>query len=422
MSIDFNPENHLLLEQSLLRLPQQQMRQNLKLAQKYIEREVTCLTTSTNELVSNVLNGHHSEDVLKQIDTMSARLHGLKKRLEGLKKEEDSLMQKSRLRIAHLQELYAINSVDEAEYQAWNKIRLHRLLVDDLLRSGYFKTANALIDTNPGIRDLVEVDVLVECKRIEERLRDGSTAECLTWCQENRTHLKKVKSSLEFEVRLQQYIEYARDGNTHAAISYYKKHLVPMTDEHLDSILRASGMLIYPASISVVASAASSATSRSTSPSLLADPDHTSSPYADLYSPERWGFLADMFVSTHHEMHAITMPSLLQIALSAGLSALKTPSCKPGLHRPIAFVSSYNSSLCPICSLELSELAKPLPYAHHVRSSVDADPVMLPNGRIYGHQSLLDFAEKSGMPPGRIRDPMATGEWDDKAARRVFPS
>lgn len=115
------------------------------------------------------------------------------------------------------------------------------------------------------------------------------------------------------------------------------------------------------------------------------------------------------------------MPSLLQIALSAGISALKTPSCRVGNH-PITFVSNYNSSLCPICSPELSELAKPLPYAHHVRSMVDPEPVMLPNGRIYGRQTLLTFSDKAGLPKGRVRDPTTGDEWDEKVLRRVFPS
>ncbi|KAJ8102194.1 CTLH/CRA C-terminal to lish motif domain-containing protein [Lipomyces tetrasporus] len=397
MSKDFNPENYILLEQALLRLPQQLMRQNFKSSQKFIERDVNYISGAATEVLSSGMNGTRPEESVKQVDAMIGRLQGLKRKLEGLRDEENALMAKSKARLNHLQDLYKIKCVDDKEYERWNRVRLHRLLVDNLLRNGYSESAEALIEANESIRDLVDVDILMQCKKIEESLRNGSTAECLAWCQDNKSYLKKAKNGLEFDVRLQQYIEYVRHGRSLEAIAYSQKYLVPNADTNLDAILRSSALLVFPAS------------------------DDDDNPYKDLYSQERWNQLADSFVATHHTLHGLSMPSLLQISLSAGLSALKTPSCKTGTH-PISFVSNYNSSLCPICSPELNELSKPLPYAHHVRSSVEPDPVMLPNGRIYGRHTLLQFSEKAGLPEGKVRDPTTGDEWDESAIRRVFPS
>jgi macrophage erythroblast attacher len=51
-------------------------------------------------------------------------------------------------------------------------------------------------------------------------------------------------------------------------------------------------------------------------------------------------------------------------------------------------------------------LARPLPYAHHSKSHVESDPVMLPNGRIYGRERLVDLNEKLGTAKHYVRDPV----------------
>lgn len=61
-----------------------------------------------------------------------------------------------------------------------------------------------------------------------------------------------------------------------------------------------------------------------------------------------------------------------------------------------------------------------MPYAHHVRSSVEPDPVVLPNGRIYGRARLEELAAKLGLPQGKIRDPTTGEEWDYTTVRNVF--
>lgn len=103
---------------------------------------------------------------------------------------------------------------------------------------------------------------------------------------------------------------------------------------------------------------------------------------------------------------------LLHIALSAGLSALKTPSChsshplstpSPTSISPTS-ASSLTTTVCPICSTELNDLARNVPYAHHTTSHVESDLVLLPNGCVYGLQRLEEYSRKAGVEKGWVRD------------------
>lgn len=81
------------------------------------------------------------------------------------------------------------------------------------------------------------------------------------------------------------------------------------------------------------------------------------------------------------------------------------------------------TSVCPICSTELNELARKVPYAHHSKSWVENDPVVLPNGRIYGRERLMAVNEKLGVDVGKIRDPTNPWqEYDQKWVKKVFIS
>jgi macrophage erythroblast attacher len=77
--------------------------------------------------------------------------------------------------------------------------------------------------------------------------------------------------------------------------------------------------------------------------------------------------------------------------------------------------------VCPICSTELNELAKHVPYAHHTKSSVESDSVILPNGRSYGRERILEMSRKVGsVGEGKVKDP-TTGEiFNEKDMKKVY--
>jgi len=211
-------------------------------------------------------------------------------------------------------------------------------------------------------------------------------------------------------LRYQQYIELVRtqsETKMMDAIAHAKKHLVPFRTVYPAEFRQAAGLLAF-------------------------DADHRPDAYRDLWSPDRWRLLADLFTDTHNQLLALPAAPLLHIALSSGLSALKTPAChspaaqqRPsasgtagaatttttaGTDRaPPAAPPAGAAGVCPICSAELNELARGVPYAHHSKSHVEHDLRLLPSGRVYGQRRLDEHARKAGLAPGQVKDP-TTGE------------
>lgn len=116
------------------------------------------------------------------------------------------------------------------------------------------------------LKTLVDIDLFDDIRRIETALSQHNCADALTWCNENKTALRKLKvftlfycpplgdpnmqNNLEFDLRLQEYIELCRAGKSQEAIAYLKKHLVSWQETHLAQIQQASGLLAFSASTS----------------------------------------------------------------------------------------------------------------------------------------------------------------------------
>ncbi|KAF3391721.1 Protein fyv10 [Penicillium rolfsii] len=398
-SIKLNPESHLILDQPLLRLPHELARRNFKTVQRAVEREKEYVLPALKDAANASLSNTQTPDqTLAALDAMISRMQGLKRKMQSLQEEEKKIQMQSRKRIQHLEALYKIPSLADVKYDQWSRVRLDRLLVDHLLRSGYSESAKQLAQER-DIEDLVDLDVFTQCQRIVESLRRGETREALQWCSENKAALKKSQHNLEFELRLQQYIEMVRTQDSSKkidAINHARKYLVSNQDPDSKEIQRAAGMLVFAQ-------------------------DTRAEPYKTFFSHERWKYLADLFIQTHHELLSLPSQPLLHIALSAGLSALKTPLCHSAYTSSSSNSQSTTTSVCPICSTELNELARRMPYAHHSKSYVEGDPIVLPNGRVYGKARLLDISKNSGsVESGKVKDP-TTGEiFDESEMKKVY--
>ena len=199
-------------DQPLLRLPHELLRKTFKTSQKHIERDSSFLINTLQDAANSSVSGTSTPEAsLLSLDNMIGRMQGLKRKLESLHEEEKSVLEQSKKRIAHLQDLYGIPSLVDEGYDRWSKIRLDRLLVDSLLRSGYGESAKMLAQEKQievcqggvgcaggwliggGTQSLVDVDVFLQCAKIEASLRKGSTTECLAWCAENKNTLRKNK-------------------------------------------------------------------------------------------------------------------------------------------------------------------------------------------------------------------------------------
>jgi macrophage erythroblast attacher len=442
-----NHDNHLLLvsrrhrhrppallltpnpaqDQPCLSLPYELLRKNFRSVHYPLEWDSTWVKNTLKETANGSLNGKTSpQDVVKNLDQMLAKMRGLKRKLTAAAEEEDRLYRQMDSRVAHLRELSDLNTVDDVKYEAWSRQRLDRLLVDYMLRHGYDASAIALADER-GMRDLVDIDTFVVMSKIRESLEGGSVQEALNWCNENKKELRKMQSNLEFMLRCQQYIEMMRTGSQHKmleAIIHAKKYITPFNDTFPVEVSNMAGLLAYR-------------------------PDTDLEPYASLYSASRWQKLAETFVDAHLKLLNLPMTPLLHIALSSGLSALKTPACHSHSHATQILAqqaptngttptppsssstnkpphthhgtASLTTRVCPICSTELNALARSVRYAHHGKSRLlEHDLVLLPNGRVYGKARLAEYASKSGLPAGQLKD-LVTGEvFMGEEGRKVF--
>jgi macrophage erythroblast attacher len=391
--------------------------------------------------------------VVKNLDQMLAKMRGLKRKLTTYAEEENRLYRQIDARVAHLHELASVSTVDDVKYEAWSRQRLDRLLVDYMLRHGYNSSAISLAD-DKAMRDLVDIDTFVVMSKIRKSLEGGSVQEALAWCSENKKELRRMQvrvtavhavpvchaklphpqSSLEFMLRSQQFIEMIRADSQPEieAINYARKFIQPFHDTYPEEVKQLSGLLAYR-------------------------PGTEPATYASLYSASRWQKLADKFVEEYLKLLGLPMVPLLHIALSSGLSALKTPAChsarsqgqggvaiknksssaaaaaqngsndtttEPSLSsqpRQHHGTASLTTRVCPICSTELNALARNVRYAHHGKSRLlEHDLMLLPNGRVYGKARLDEYAAKSGLESGRVKD-LVTGEVFDAAEmRKVF--
>lgn len=187
-----NAESHLLLDQPLLRLPVELSRKNFKLAALHIEHDKKALLGALKATANDSLSGKKNpSETLDSLDNMISRMKNLKRKIEGFHEEEKTIHRQTRKRLQHLHDLYQIPSLADVKYDDWSRLRLDRLLVDYLLRNGYGDSARALAQEK-GIEDLVDVDVFVQCHKVEESLRRGSTQECLAWCSEHRELTRKT--------------------------------------------------------------------------------------------------------------------------------------------------------------------------------------------------------------------------------------
>lgn len=143
------------------------------------------------EAANASLSGSHGPDqTLASLDAMISRMQGLKRKMESLQEDEKKIHIQSRKRIQHLEDLYKMTSLADVKYDEWSRVRLDRLLVDHMLRSGYTESAKQLAKEK-GIEDIVDLGVFVQCQRIAESLRRGEVKEALQWCAENKAALKK---------------------------------------------------------------------------------------------------------------------------------------------------------------------------------------------------------------------------------------
>ncbi|KAJ3742729.1 CTLH/CRA C-terminal to lish motif domain-containing protein [Lentinula detonsa] len=385
MTSKVDVEGAFLFEQPFARVPYENYRKVFRSSQKHLEREYGAIQSAVEDVSTSVKTGTVKRDeIASAIDEMISRMEMLKRKLSDLhdsagKPTQDVI----RERLQHMATLENFNSTTDVKYTKWADQRLDRWLVDWCLRHGKEKTARR-IAREKDIEVLVDLDLFSDIRRIEGALSEHSCTEALAWCSENKASLRKVKNTLEFELRLQEYIELCRSNKKQEAILYLRKHLISWQDTHLVHIQQASGLLAF-----------SSGT--------------TCRPYMRLYDPLRWNTLIESFRRSIYTLNTLPSEPLLNLALYAGLASLKLPAC---------YEHSTKNVDCPVCDGEtgsgsavqgmgLGKLAEEVPSSYHANSTIvcyitkkimDADnmPMAFPsNGYVYSREAMEEMAARN---------------------------
>ncbi|KAL7408908.1 CTLH/CRA C-terminal to lish motif domain-containing protein [Mrakia frigida] len=478
-------EHLLLLEDQVLKTPLELLRRSFRTSQRSIEKDFIALNGLIGELKKS--NGEGEEGGAGagaggKLDGGIERIKGLKRKLSDLL-PSPSHPSAMRPRLEHLSKVDEMGSMMDQGFEEYSEKRLLRYIVDYLIRTGRHEEAKGLAKSR-GIEDLVDIDLFLELQRIEKSIQAGSCSDALAWCGENRGTLKKMKNTLEFSLRLQEYIELCRSRSILPALAYLKKHLASTTgggwaETHGAEIKRALVLL-----------------------TVDEESARSVGAYASLYSPKRWHTLSTKFTSTFQNLYSLPSAPLLSTSLAAGLSALKLPHCSssPSLANPspsppptlaqpqFLLPSNSNGSFyypsssatpssnpnpqprlenlllphslpllshpdasntsnhdttdeshnfsCPTCSLHLGFLAKEVPGSHNVNSVVvcrisgkvmddgieggTGGAMAFPNGYVYSYGALQEMAEQD--EEGKVTCPRSGYRCEFGELRKVFLS
>ncbi|KAF9435220.1 GID complex subunit containing RING finger motif [Entomortierella beljakovae] len=392
-----NHEQLLSLEHPFVKIPVEKFKSSLRTSQKHIEKEIATLTDKVSEISKKSAQGNmDSKQVEAALEAIVARLSTLKRKLKDTRADESLYSQRTKVRLQHLQDFTTVTTLDSDEFARWSRVRLNRIVIDYMLRDGFRETAT-LLAKSEHIEDLVDIELFAQSAKVEQALLRQSCTECLQWCKENNSSLKKIKSTLEFSLREQEFIELARASQLKEAIAYAKKYLIPWQETHMKEISHVMGLLAFPANTNC-------------------------HPYKRLYDKSRWNDLIAQFRSSNFALQFFTPDPLLNVTLQAGLSALKTPMCYQQEHRNIN---------CPVCDPDtFGALAADLPLSHHINSSIvcrisgqimneDNLPMALPNGYVYSFNALTEMADLNN---GKITCPRTGSIYDRSQLKKVFIS
>jgi macrophage erythroblast attacher len=403
----------LHLEHAFLKAPSEALGKSFRSRKKLIHKDLDALAASVA-----VLGQTPSHDALAAAAT---RLAALKGTLDATRARELAVTQRASIRLHHLasrpasrlasrpqqsaaapqnQDPISGTAEDVAAHEdaarSWDKTRLHRMLVDYMLREGMYEPAE-LLAKSEHIEDLVDLEIFASSRTIIAALRAQNCTPALRWCSENKRRLSRFDSSLEFHLRLQEFVELARSGDKTGAIRYVRTHLsTAATDcDKLLDVQRSMALLAF-------------------------GPNTSCLPYKDLYAADRWEDLIHAFNLDNYRLHGLPRDSLIEVAVKAGLATFKTRQCG---------VEETANPNCPTCIDPFRTLSRDLPRAHHDHSILvcsiskcimdeNNPPMALPNGNVYGHHALLALA--GGDPNGIVVDPRTGISFPLSDARKCF--
>lgn len=381
------------LEHSTLIVPYESVNRSFRNAQKIIDREVSHVSV-TNEKVKKLSSKNNVKisQTRKELDDVISKLEFLKNKSQDSIATEIMKLANCQSRVEYLKEQTAAK-----RNIIWKKDRLDRMMIDYFLRSGYYDTAVKYAESSE-VKAVVDVDLFMVAREVESNLRKKNSSACLQWCHQNKSKLKKLLSTLELNIRIQEFVELIKSEKRLDAVAYARQYLSSSSGESF----AVPDM-------------------QKTVMTLLAfKPDTQIKKYRDLFEETRWDLLVDQFRRENFALHQLNNQSMLEIVLQCGLASMKTPHC---------FHEEEKSQECPVCNRLFNELAKPLPFAHSSQSRLlchvsgeplneNNQPLMLPNGHVYGEVSLKRLAGSN--TEGNIMCPRTLQVFKLSDAKKIY--
>jgi len=382
------------LEHSFLRVPCENLNQNFRTGKRAFDKEIGAILEDIGKSARlwsdrTAARGH------------AARLRILRRQLEELRAEQSPMMGRLSMRLVHLRHgadvlqwtpesgplpvgtpyaswyklLQDLEGGPEGggvdQRGSWVKVRMDRFLVDFMLRQGLYNTAE-MLSSSPHLDPFVDIDTFKSSKKVIDALCRRDCSEALSWCIDNRRRLAKMKSSLEFLLRIQEFVQLVSKDRISDAITYARTYLAPLASQNQEEVQRALGLLAFKSNTSCTR-------------------------YRDFYSQDRWYQVIQQFKDDYYQLNGLTRDSLIEMTLKAGMAVTKTIYCSNEKTRQVN---------CPTCNEPFRSLAEPLPRNLQVLSVLICNisgrpmnennpPIVLPNMNVYSEQALQEMAAKN---------------------------
>lgn len=183
----------------------------------------------------------------------------------------------------------------------WKKTRLDRMIVEHFLRLGAWESAEQLA-VRSGIRDLTNLDIFQTSREVEVDLASHKTAKCTVWCNDNKTKLRKINSTIEFQLRVQEFVELIREDRRVDAVKHAQKHFPDFYQDQLKDIRQCMALLAFPTTTEI-------------------------EPYKSLFNPKRWDELVLNFRSENYRIFQLASQSVLSVAVQVIVYILRGKCC-----------------------------------------------------------------------------------------------
>lgn len=159
------------LEHPTLKVPYEILNKKFRMAQKSLDREVSHVTSSIGEVekllsLEENQSGASKATLSQKLETIKEQLMQMKSKSSDIISEEIEVSDTIKKRCQHLKKGCAESGErEDVEMKAWRKTRLDRMLVEYLLRQGYYDSALQLAE-NSGVMHLSNTEVIILITRL----------------------------------------------------------------------------------------------------------------------------------------------------------------------------------------------------------------------------------------------------------------